>query len=324
MRILYCMVLLLACPGRLLAQVEFHDGARGVLKIEIDGEAGAEYVYEDPEIPRPHFRSLHAPGGLQVTRTQPPDPQHDVADHPLFHPGIWLSFGDLNGSDYWRLAAKVRFVEFTQQPQRIDGGGEFAARFEYLDQRDPTQLVCTEQFYCRVLQQPAGTLITWDSTFSSPAEFAFGDQEEMGLGVRMATLLRAERQPRGTIPAGTGTILDAEGRKNGQEVWGQTARWCDYSGSVEGQRAGVTLFCHPENFRPSWFHARDYGLLVANPFGRKAFKQGELSRVVIQPGDALRLRYGILLHGGQDPDLVAAYQNYISLTHRPQTEAAHP
>ena len=133
----------------------------------------------------------------------------------------------------------------------------------------------------------------------------------MGLGIRMSTPLRSERQSRGNIPPGTGEILDAEGRKNGAEVWGHAAPWCDYSGTVGERHVGATLFCHPDNFRPSWFHARDYGLLVANPFGRKAFRQGEASQIVVKPGEQLRLRYGILLHSGETPDYDAAFRDYV-------------
>jgi hypothetical protein len=60
------------------------------------------------------------------------------------------------------------------------------------------------------------------------------------------------------------------------------------------------------NFRPSWFHARDYGLFVANPFGRQAFRKGEPSRVEVKPGETFRLRFAVLLHSGE-VDLAAAY-----------------
>lgn len=306
--------ILLATPTLFSAEVKFEVDNSGTMRISLDGEHVADYVFKDAEIPRPYFASVHAPNGVQVTRNQPPDPKRDVADHPLFHPGIWLTFGDLAGNDYWRLAARTEFVDFPQLPQPVDGGGQFAARFRYLDQKNPTELVCEELFQCRVLKRLEGTLIIWDSMFSSDREFTFGDQEEMGLGIRMATALRSEPQSRGEIPPGTGTILDAEGRKNGAEVWGHSARWCDYSGTIEGKHVGATILCHPENFRPSWFHARDYGLLVANPFGRKAFKQGETSDVKVKPGGEFRLRYGILLHSGDKLDLAAAYEDYVELT----------
>jgi hypothetical protein len=112
----------------------------------------------------------------------------------------------------------------------------------------------------------------WDSEFTGVREFAFGDQEEMGLGIRVATPLRVEAGD-GSLPPGNGTMTDSEGRKNGAEIGGNSADWCDYSGSLNGQRVGMTIFCHPKNFRPSWFHARDYGFLAANAFGRAAFRK---------------------------------------------------
>jgi len=77
--------------------------------------------------------------------------------------------------------------------------------------------------------------------------------------------------------------------------------------------------CHPGNFRPSWFHARDYGLLLANAFGRKAFDKGPTSKVTVKPGESLRLRYAVLLHAGaadSQPDLKAAYADYLRLAGR--------
>jgi len=109
-------------------------------------------------------------------------------------------------------------------------------------------------------------------------------------------------------------MIDSEGRLNGEQIWGNAADWCDYSGTLKGQHVGMTLFCHPKNFRPSWFHARDYGLLEANPFGREAFGKGEKSRVPVQPGEKFRLRYGVFVHAspqGQSPNFAEEYVNYV-------------
>jgi hypothetical protein len=313
LQVLFFNLLVLFCQTAIGAEVGFTDDNQGTLTISLAGKHVADYVYQDKEITRPYFKSVHAPNGSQITRTQPPDPEKDISDHPLFHPGIWLSFGDINQSDYWRLAARTKFVGFDQPPHSTQSGGRFQARFQYLDQKYPERIVCEELFACQIVDRPAGIFLLWDSTFESPSEVVFGDQEEMGLGIRMATALRSESQPHGSIPPGTGTILDAAGRKNGAEVWGHASPWCDYSGTIDGQQVGATLFCHPDNFRPSWFHARDYGLLVANPFGRKAFHQGDVSTIVVKPGEQLRLRYGILLHSRANPDFATAYKNYIDL-----------
>jgi len=61
---------------------------------------------------------------------------------------------------------------------------------------------------------------------------------------------------------------DGRGPINESQIWGKTADWCDYDGIINQRQVGVTLIADPQNFRPSWFHARDYGLLLANAFGR--------------------------------------------------------
>jgi hypothetical protein len=288
--------------------------SNGQVVISIAGQTIATYVYNDKVITRPYFAHVRAPNGLQVTRNYPPVAGQDIMDHPTFHPGIWMAFGDISGSDYWRLKARVRHAGFVDEPKSGRGQGTFAVRNEYLDQQDPTKVVCSEVARYEFAARPAGYLLLWESTFSSDKEFYFGDQEEMGLGIRVATPIRVASKGPATLSAGQGTMTDSQGRKNEKEIGRNAADWCDYSGPLAGQHGGITLFCHPENFRPSWFHARDYGLLEANPFGRHAFKKGDDSKVVVKPGQSLRLRYGVLLHSespNTKPDLAAAYQDYL-------------
>jgi hypothetical protein len=295
--------------------VEFAQGD-GRITVAIDGLPVAVYYYHDEKIPRPFFAHVRAPDGLQVTRHHPPIEGQDPMDHPTFHPGIWMAFGDINGSDDWRNMARVRHAGFVEEPKSGNGKASFAVHNQYLDQKNPSKLVCDEIARYTFVNRPEGYFLLWDSTFSSDHNFAFGDQEEMGLGFRVATPLRVEQKSKDNVPPGNGTILDSEGRKDGDEIWGNSGDWCDYSGTMAGQRVGLTIFCHPDNFRPSWFHARDYGLLEANPFGRQAFGKGEKSSVVVKPGEKLRLRYGILVHSGpekSETDYAAAYRDYQRL-----------
>lgn len=286
------------------------------LTITIGESPFATFVYRDEKITRPYFAHVHAPNGMQVTRSHPPIERSDPTDHPEFHPGIWLAFGDLSRSDGWRLKAPVRFEGFVEEPHGGAGEGGFVAEFSHRDQAGPEQVICRELLRCDVRATPEGTLLVWDSTFSGDREFAFGDQEEMGLGVRMATPLRAEQVSKFHLPAGGGEIVTADGKRNEREVWGTAPVWCDYRGNVGGKPAGVAIFCHPENFRPSRFHVRDYGLMVANPFGQAAFKAGEPSRIVVRPSEKLRLRYGVLVHGEEAPetlDLDRAFKQYVEI-----------
>ncbi|MCA9261711.1 MAG: PmoA family protein [Planctomycetales bacterium] len=291
--------------------------APGVVTFRFGNVVAARFIYQDDAISRPYFVDLKAPNGVQATRRYPPVAGQDLDDHPTFHPGLWMAFGDIDGSDYWRNKAHVEFDSFVSPPQVADGAGQFTARFRYLSQAEPRRIVCREDARIACRRVGAGYLLLWDSTFSGDAPFAFGDQEEMGLGFRMATPLRSEPRERGAIPPGTGTMHDAAGREGAAQIWGHSADWCDYRGVIENDVVGVTLMCHPQNFRPSWFHARDYGLLVANPFGRHAMKQGDLSRVEVASGERLRLRYGVWVYSAEADakvDVDATYAAYLRLS----------
>ncbi len=245
----------------------------------------AKYVFSDEQVLRPYFTALHAPSGAEVTRRHPPREGTDAADHATMHPGLWLAFGDLGGADFWRNKGRVVHERFTAEPHVKDGVLHFAVRNQYLDK---VRLVCQEDAAYALAVVDGGYLLSWDSAFSGREPFAFGDQEEMGLGIRLAAPL--------CVKGGSGAITTSEGKRNEKEAWGTQAKWCDYSGTIDGQRVGILLIPHPENFRPSWLHVRDYGLAVANPFGQKAFTRGAASRVEVKPGEKLRLRFGIWIY----------------------------
>jgi len=240
-----------------------------------------------------------------VTRPHPPQAGTDPADHATLHPGLWLAFGDINGADSWRNRARVEHERFVEPPTGTTGRGTFAVRNRYRSEGGDAT-ICREVCRYTILTRPAGTLLIADSEFSSEeGDFAFGDQEEMGFGVRVATPL--------TVRQG-GRIVNSAGARDEEQVRGQAADWCDASGTIGDHRLGVTLMPDPGNFRRSWFHARNYGLLVANPFGRKALADGPESRVVVRRGETLRLGFGILLHStpaSREIDLGAAYRDYL-------------
>jgi hypothetical protein len=256
-----------------------------------------EYVFADHSILRPYFTQVRAPGGQQVTRQHPPRPGTDAVDHDTMHPGIWLAFGDISGADFWRNKGRVEHVRFTELPKVAAGVLSFAAENRYTSGE---RTICSEVARHTLRELAGGLLLTFDSQFSGDEAFAFGDQEEMGLGVRLATPL--------AVKGGSGTITNSDGRKNEREVWGRAAGWCDYSGNVDGRRTGLLVMSHPHNFRPCWLHVRDYGLLVANPFGQKAFTKGPASRMEVKPGESLRLRFGVWVYSAA-PDMPADHSS---------------
>ncbi|MCA9209298.1 MAG: PmoA family protein, partial [Planctomycetales bacterium] len=248
----------------------------------------AEFVFSDPNILRPYFAQVRTPSGRQVTRNHPPIAGVDANDHDTMHPGIWLAFGDISGHDFWRNKGRIQHVRFTEPPTAKDNLLSFATESRLLTPEGGTLCRMISRFDLRT--RPAGWLLAWEATFqSATAEFAFGDQEEMGFGFRAATEL--------TETSG-GTIVSSAGKIGAAATWGQAATWCDVSGIVGGEPVGVTLVPSPDNFRVSWWHNRDYGLLVANPFGRAAMKQGPKSEVVVAAGESWEIAFAAVVHQG--------------------------
>ena len=278
-----------------------------VLHIDIGGQPFADYVYSDTVITRPFFAHVKTPAGTQVTRNHPPDPEKDSTDHDTMHPGIWMSFGDISGNDYWRLKAKVKHEMFVEAAEGGPGKGSFTVRNYYWNSEDSDRIAAEVVTYT-ITVEPDGYLLLWDSTFAPYGEteqIVFGDQEEFGLGIRVQTQLAEQFG---------GEITDSEDRKGAKEIWSKQADWIDYSGSLDGKWIGMTIMPDPANFRPSWYHARDYGLIVANAFGQEAMKAGPKSAVPVNKGEELRLRYGVLIHSADakgDVDLGEAYRRFL-------------
>jgi hypothetical protein len=67
------------------------------------------------------------------------------------------------------------------------------------------------------------------------------------------------------------------------------------------------------NFRESWWHNRDYGVFVANPFGREAMKQGPLSALSIKQGETFQIAFGALVHDHSSFDPEAEFEVFESL-----------
>ena len=167
----------------------------------------------------------------------------------------------------------------SSEPHGGAGKGYFRRAKRIPGSKRSIQIVCEEVSRLHVRWPPGRVLAPVGLDVFSDKEFYFGDQEEMGLGFprRDAAARRAAKRTRQRMPPATARFSIPKVARTREQIWGNSAEWCDYSGTIGGQRVGMTIFCHPENFRPSWFHARDYGLLEANPFGRQAFGKGEKS-----------------------------------------------
>jgi len=278
----------------------------GRLVIKSGTTVIGEFVRGDDQIRRPFFANIQTSDGIKLTRTYPPRPDFDLKDHADMHPGVWLAFGNINGTDFWRNRGTIEHVRFSTPPALIDKDIHFTTLDRLLNESNIE--IGTIETHFIVSSRHHGWRLVCQATVSPGQEdIVFGDQEEMGFGCRLATELIEKRGA---------TVINSQGQLSCKQIWGKTAQWCDSSAEVGGQVHGVTVMASSKNFRPSWWHTRDYGLMVANPFGQAALAKGKPSQVRIKPGESMQLTFGAVFHSGFDYDPASEYTEFESLVQK--------
>ena len=284
-----CLVLVAGCNSAALTVWE--EGQDVV--IASHGEAFAT-VHTDAE-PRPYVWPLVAPGGVEVTRNHPMGSREgEQHDHP-HHQSLWFAHGDVNGFDFWHGRDRRERIVLEATETRYLAAGVVEVASSYRWQVDDGDVVLRER---RVLRfEDRGDHRTVDATITlqaSDGDVTFGDTKEGTFALRLHPALRVEGE------VATGALTNSEGDA-GKAAWGKRARWLHDQGPVDGEPVGVAIFDHPENLRhPTWWHARTYGLVAANPFGVHDFerKPDGAGDLVLAQGEALTLRYRVVVHRG--------------------------
>ena len=135
------------------------------------------------------------------------------------------------------------------------------------------------------------------------------------MGMRTHPNLRLKADPkRGNHTAG-GQSVNSEGVRD-RAMWGKRAAWVDYWGTIDDKAVGIAMFDHRDNPRhPTWWHARDYGLVAANPFGVNHFegKPDGTGDMTLQAGETMTFRYRFLFHPGDatSANIADAYERFV-------------
>lgn len=268
--------------------------ADGPLRLSRGGEPIASLHWQAQ--PRPFLFPVCAPGGLSVTRSFPmEEAPGEAQDHP-HHQSLWFAHGAVNGYDFWHGSGDGERMVARGAPtvEDLEDGTRISLEYDWLV--GESELVCREQRTWTIRSQPDANV--FDASFTLRATdqpLVLGDTKEGTFALRLHPQLRVQ----GAVASGE--LLNSEGQRGG-EVWGRRARWIEASGAIDGEPIGVLLLDHPSNPRhPTWWHARTYGLLAANPFGQHDFEgvapgTGDLT---LAPGDELTLRYRVIVHTGR-------------------------
>lgn len=214
----------------------------------------------------------------------------EASDHP-HHASLWFTHGQVNGISFWHVGKNTGVIKH-QKILKLEGNTLSTAN-KWLSAKGEEQ--CSDVTTISFTAEGENRAIDFDITIhASAGDVIFGDTKEGSMGIRTNPALRL----RGSVAKGN--AINSEGI-SGKSVWGKRAEWVDYWGKIGKQTVGVAIFDHPSNPRhPTWWHARDYGLVAANPFGvhdfeRKPKGTGDLK---LKSGDKLNFKYRFLFHIG--------------------------
>jgi hypothetical protein len=265
------------------------------LTLKVAGQEFAQLLYAG--CPKPVIHGIRGPGGLEMTRQWPIKPAADgeEQDHP-HHQGLWFTHGDVNGIDFWAITDKSGYIEVQGTPSLEEKDGTTTVTSKEVWKDHGGKPVCTSQTTIVCGADGADDrYIDYSITLhASEGDVVLGDTKEGTMAIRT----RPELNLKGKVAKGQAQNSEGE---SGKDIWGKKARWVDYYAPVDGKTVGVALFDHPSNLRhPTFWHARDYGLIAANPFGLHDFEKKEKGAGdhKIAKGQSLTFKYRWLFHTG--------------------------
>jgi hypothetical protein len=308
---------MLVCGSNLLAataSVELRH-AQDRIDIVIGGHPFATY-YVGSASAKPYLFNLRSAQGTVVTRGFPmvdiPGEDHDEPHQRA----MYFAHGDINGYDFWGEAAFARwsrhsastfgrtvFREF-DEISSVPDSGALQAEFDLATSKGEKIAAETQAYSFRGDERVR--IIDCDfAIHANHGLLKIGDTKEGIFAIRLVKALEPL----------TGHMVSSHDGVGEKGIWGRRADWVDYCGEVAGESVGVAIFDHPGNLRhPTYWHARQYGLLSANPFGLKEFlhDRRQDGSYVIEAGGSLTLRYRVFIHHGdfREAGVAEAYQQY--------------
>lgn len=277
------------------------------IRVVIGNKPFTTYHF-DPKTAKAYLQPLRDANGIIVTRgfpigdAIPVAHQHDPDVEP-HQRAMYFGHGNINGYDFWgeEVFAKYygpgdasRYGRMVfRKIDEMRGGhssGTIRAIFD-LEGADHKPFAQETQQFTFQGDEKSRNIDCQIVIHANHGPVKFGDTKEGSFAIRLAPELDAP----------TGTMVDSEGRQGEAQIWGKRANWVNVDGVINGQTLGVAIFDSPKSFRhPTYWHARGYGLLAANPFGLSFFLRDPKRNGsdTVLAGKSIDFQYHVLIHDG--------------------------
>jgi Family of unknown function (DUF6807) len=290
------------------------------IEIHIGHSLFTCFIYPD-SLEKPVLFPIYDAGGTIITRGFPIEPRPgEPTDHP-HHLGLWLTYENVNGLDFWNNSYAIPSDKKSQYGWiktdsilELTSGTTGILRYhaKWVDQQNQVLMEENTRY------EFSGTdnqerIIDRITELTADTDILFADAKDGMLGLRLTRELQ--------IPSGkdqhftdnkgnpntvkkdnssNGNYLTSEG-KRGDSAWSTRGRWCKVFGKIKNDSVSITIFDHIGNPNyPTFWHARGYGLFAANPLGEKIFTNGRAAlNLKVKKGEAIVFRYRILIQNGR-------------------------
>lgn len=229
-----------------------------------------------PQTPaKPYVHPLRTPSGHCLTRVEPPDHR--------WHRGLWFTIKFVNGENFWEEEEPYG-TQVHVDPNRIEWlrpNGDVVLREHRVLHHEPLS--------------DGAYALDWSSVITAAVDVELDRTPFRGWGGYGGLTLRGRADWCDT------RLLLAGGAEAGERVLGTPARWCDLSGAIDGEGAGVAVLDAPSNPRhpvpwyastrsavygdDGWSNFLNAALLFDRPFA-------------LGGGEVLRVDYRVIAHDG--------------------------
>ena len=273
------------CPAQSSIVIE-----RGENRITVSIGDDLFTAFNYKETAKPFLYPVLGPGQLQMTRDFPMKKiAGESTDHP-HHKSIWIG-QEISGFDFW-TCKRGSTIQVVGDPAIDLEKHAITANSNWVNPKGTT--ICSDTTTWTFGFDEHSRTIDCEFVLSASAgPITIDDSKEGTVAIRTHPDLRLKPAPKRGVKEVFGNAINSQGTE-GADVWGQTASWVLYSGTIDAQPASLLILDHPKNFRhPTTWHARDYGLIAANPFGLHDFQQMAKGSgaVKLAEGQTLTLRY---------------------------------
>jgi hypothetical protein len=263
--------------------------AENKVTVKIGDDLFTEYLF-GPDRAKPILYPVQAPGDLRIVRNYPivKGIEGEANDHP-HHESLWYTHGNVNDVSFWELSPTAGKI--VQSKLVKAEGNQIVSENNWVAPGGKRILTDTTTLTFHELDGGNRAIDYQIALHASDGDLVFKDTKEGSMGIRTHAALETK---------GKGHALNSEGQKDGK-VWGEHAKWVAYWGMIDDKPVGLAIFDHPSNPRyPTTWHARDYGLVAANPFGLHDFGKGDKGAgdFKIKSGDTVTFKYRFLFYSG--------------------------